>query len=61
MLIRTHRIRRIEKNGIIQIPKQIRNAYKIEEGTPMEIFITEIDGKPAVCFQHYTAKGKREE
>ena len=46
-------VRRIDDLGRVVIPKEIRQALRIREGDPLEIFTDQIDGKPVVCFRKY--------
>lgn len=46
-------VRRIDDLGRVVIPKEIRRSCMIREGDPLEIYIEDIDGMPAVCFRKY--------
>lgn len=46
-------IRRIDDLGRVVIPKEIRRSCCIREGDPLEIFMEQIDGQPAICFRKF--------
>lgn len=48
-------IRRMDDLGRVAIPKEIRKRAGLVEGDPLEIFIDEIGGQPAICFVKYEA------
>ena len=56
MLKATGIVRKIDELGRIVLPVEIRRTRKIEEGTPMEIFVNDNGGivlkkyEPSCCF-----------
>lgn len=46
-------IRRVDELGRVVIPKDIRRNCNIKEGDPLEIFVDEVNGKPAVVLSVY--------
>ena len=44
-------VRRVDELGRVAIPKEIRNRFKISEGTPLELLID--DKRNRICFQRY--------
>lgn len=46
-------VRRIDDLGRVVIPKEIRRNCRIREGDPLEIYTSEIDGYPVICFAKY--------
>lgn len=46
-------IRRIDELGRIVIPKEIRRNMNIREGDALEIYTSDINGRPVFCFRKY--------